>query len=140
MIKDKVFIKWSDKLCIGIPSIDDQHKVLVSIINELFGRIMEPENSQDHHLVFEKLELYTREHFCYEEALFDKFKWDHSSIHESEHKKLIAEIGKMKTAFEKSTDFDSSVEIMQFLKNWLVNHILESDRSYVTFLTEKGVR
>jgi methyl-accepting chemotaxis protein len=135
----KQMITWGQKYYIGLQSIDDQHKVLVDLINELYDAFGSNKNKKIIKRVLEELLDYTVYHFGHEEELFHKHGYKESDNHEEQHEKFIERVKQFKTDFEKGNAL-LSFDLIEFLKNWLLNHILKIDVRYVPFLKEKGVR
>jgi len=133
-------IEWSEKLSVGIKSIDDQHKVLISLINRLNTAMAQGEASIIIGNVLAKLTDYTRFHFTHEEALFAQHKYEGSENHKRQHEALIDQISMLKERYESEISGAVGLEIMQFLKNWLTKHIMKTDMEYSRFLIEKGVK
>lgn len=129
---------WNDSLSVGIGSIDKQHKVLIDLINELYREM----NSDHGQLVIGralgKLIEYTETHFQFEEKLFAKHNYQDKNAHEDIHRKLVAQVIDFQKKFKKG-DADVSLELMEFLKDWLINHIKKTDKQYAPFLQSKGV-
>ena len=133
-------IEWSNTLSVKIPSIDQQHKKLVGMLNQLHESIAK-DNSKDVLIqVFDGLALYTVEHFAYEEKLFMEFGYEDTDKHIKEHHDLLQQVIDLKTKMENEQGFMLDIEVMEFLKKWLTNHIKGSDYDYSSFLVSKGVK
>ncbi len=133
-------IEWSENLSVGIKSIDDQHKVLIGLINRLNTAMAQGEASIIIGDVLAKLTDYTRFHFTYEEDLFEQYGYENNAQHKQKHKKLIDQISTLKENYESDMMGAIGIEIMQFLKNWLTKHIMKTDMEYSQFLIDKGVK
>ena len=132
-------ISWTDDLSVGIASIDGQHKVLVNLINELHSAMRQRKSDDVLVGVLGKLKQYTVKHFAAEEEFFDRYGYPDAPAHKKAHHELVEQV----LAFEqelKSGRAKVTMEIMRFLKDWLVGHIMGTDKLYSTFLTSKGVR
>lgn len=128
-----MFYEWNDNLSVGVPSIDRQHKVLISLINELHVAMENGRGSTEATQILKKLINYAKAHFIYEESLFSGKNYANEKEHLESHNRIKAKLSELK---EKSddNDFDLSEELMDFLKNWLNNHILKEDMSYSDLL------
>lgn len=130
---------WTNELSVGIDSIDEQHKKILSMINAL-NDAMETGNQADVMIkIFNGLAVYTQKHFAYEEDLFAKHGYAESAAHKSEHEALINQVTELKKKLD-AGEARVGVELMQFLKKWLTNHIQKTDKKYTPFLTAKGVK
>ena len=131
-------ISWTDDLSVGIASIDGQHKVLVNLINELNSAMRQRKSDDVLVGVLGKLKQYTVKHFAAEEEFFDRFGYPDAPSHKKAHHELVEQV----LAFEqelKSGRAKVTMEIMRFLKDWLVGHIMGTDKLYIPFLKSKGV-
>ena len=131
-------IQWSDQLSVGIPSIDEQHQKLVNMANTLNDALTAGQANEVLEKVFRGLVVYTQKHFGYEEELFAKHGYPASDAHRAEHDALRRQVGELQAKLD-GGNFMIGVEVMSFLKGWLTNHILKSDKAYTGFLTSKGV-
>ena len=131
-------ITWSDNLSVGIVSIDDQHKEIVRLINDLFDAMKEGKGSGALGGILDDLAGYTVKHFAYEEALFNKHDYPARDEHKASHDALVKQVLDLKEGLEagKAT---ITKEVMDFLKDWLSTHICGEDKKYTAFLIEKGV-
>ena len=132
-------LTWQDKYSVGIRQIDDQHKQLISMINELNDAMLAGKGKDVLMTVLNKLASYCVSHFSVEEKLFDTHVYPETADHKDKHQKMTAKvtalIGEVQSG--KST---VSIEVMNFLKNWLDKHIMETDKKYGSYLNSKGVK
>ncbi|PLX17174.1 MAG: hemerythrin [Marinilabiliales bacterium] len=126
-------IKWTDKYSIGIKEIDNQHKGLVIIINELFTYMSEGKAREKLEIIFEHLADYTKKHFSTEELVLYKYAYPGLEKHKEEHLMFIEKLENLQSDFshEKIT---VTLEVLNFLKYWLLNHILISDKHYANHI------
>jgi hemerythrin len=134
------FIEWTEEFSVGIKSIDAQHKKLIEMINELNKSVALGESDTFLANLFVRLMNYTKEHFAYEEELFSKYKYQNSVEHIKQHRKLLHQVYELKNQYESDPSASLGLEIIQFLRSWLINHILKADKDYTAFLVQKGVK
>lgn len=132
-------ISWSDSLSVKIHSIDEQHKKLVNMLNGLHDSMQKGDSKEVLGKVLEGLALYTVKHFQYEEELFAKHGYAESDGHRAEHQDLLTQVTELQNKYNSNEDFMLGIEVLDFLKKWLTNHIQGSDKRYSTFLISKGV-
>lgn len=132
-------IAWTDELSVSIDSIDDQHKELVRLINDLNRAMRNKESQAVIQRIVHGLKEYVITHFAYEEELFDKFGYADAEAHKSVHAKFVEKVGDFEHALS-SGQATVSIEVMNFLKDWLVQHIMGTDQKYIGFFHEHGVR
>jgi len=133
------FIKWNDQYSVGVEEIDNQHKGLVKLINKLFDAMSEGQANNILGEIINEMARYTQVHFATEEKYFALFNYPESNVHIDEHQKFVAEVIKFKTQFDNG-NIILSIEIFRFLKNWLVNHILVSDKKYSQCFITNGLK
>ncbi|MBF0383674.1 MAG: bacteriohemerythrin [Magnetococcales bacterium] len=127
---------WNDNFSIGIEQIDNQHKNLVDLINELTATLIQ-NDEMELTRVFDELATYAEYHFADEEKIWEKFfdddKWLQS--HSKSHKSFLPQIIKMK---EELIDLPLSViieKIIKFLIRWLAFHIIDNDKRMATVIS-----
>jgi len=130
---------WSANLSVNIKLIDDQHKKLVGMINELHKAMKLKKSNSAMGTILDRLVDYTASHFAVEEKLFAQFGYPEEKIHAELHRKLVAQVVDIQKKF-KAGDAMLSMELMTFLKEWLVKHIQGTDKKYTSFLREHGVK
>jgi methyl-accepting chemotaxis protein/hemerythrin len=131
-------MRWNDSLSVEIISIDNQHKKLIDLINTLFSEMNSAKNKQAVSTALTKLIEYTGTHFKFEEDLFDKHGYPDTDAHKKIHAELVAKVIDFQKQVEDGTA-DVSLELMEFLKDWLIKHIKGTDQKYSQFLLSKGV-
>lgn len=132
------FMPWSDALAMGITTIDTQHRWLVDATNRLHGEITKavPDRAVLGEIL-EGLVDYTMNHFVLEEELFQRFGYPENDAHKAEHDAFTAQAMQLLMKFEGGESVGEPV--LEFLKQWLLHHILKVDRAYAPFLKANGV-
>jgi len=123
-------------LCIGIDKIDEQHKELVRLVNQLHSAMKDKAGLQESAEILEKLTDYTIYHFAFEEEVFDKYDYENKVEHKKYHANLVKKVVDFQNDV-KSGKAGLSMELMLFLTSWLKDHILKTDKAYVPFLKDK---
>ncbi|MGF1643247.1 MAG: bacteriohemerythrin [Thiotrichales bacterium] len=135
----KKLVEWSDEYSVGIEEIDEQHKVLVDLLNQMHDAIHQRRGREVTDGILARLGEYTKVHFAVEECLMRLFDYSGYEAHKHEHEQLIAELNQLVEKL-KAKNQSISFELLHFLKLWLVKHIQESDREYTAHFISKGVR
>jgi hemerythrin-like metal-binding protein/PAS domain S-box-containing protein len=130
---------WRDEFSVKIPSIDDQHKELFSLIGKLAQAIRENNGKETVELVLSELIGYTEFHFKYEEDLFQKYNYPDSKNHIKTHKYFRERIEGFKYVSESEMQH-LPTKLIGFLYNWLTTHILKEDMAYSPFLAQKMLK
>lgn len=134
-----VMINWDINLKTGVEIVDDQHKKLVDLVNRLYDAMIGGRGNQVLGQILTELVDYTVYHFKTEEDMFRQYGYREAAQHIQEHKDLTEKAVALKAAFDggKAT---ITLDTMNFLKDWLVNHIMKSDKQFGPFLNSKGVK
>lgn len=130
--------EWKEEYSVGVEMIDEQHKVFIGIINELYTAIMEKKEKIILDDVFKQLVAYTQFHFQTEERYFDEFQYEGSEEHKAAHKKLCDQIAELET--KREGIMENPFELMDFLEDWLVDHIMGMDKKYGPCFNEHGLK
>ena len=130
-------IEWSEDLSVGIAKVDEQHKKLIQMMEELGQAIRNDEASDVVEDVLTNLFNYAQSHFALEEELFRRHKYPEMALHELEHQRFIAKAFAFKERLSaKRPGLD--VELLSFLSSWVLNHIELTDKRYTKFLRDCG--
>lgn len=126
-------INWQDSYSVGIPLIDHDHKLLVSITNRLHDAICAEQGRDVIARVLHILSEYTKTHFVREEKLMEKGNYPDLEAHKEEHIRLAEQVQEIVSHY-RAGDAHVDQEALDFLKNWLTNHILGSDMHYLPYV------
>ncbi len=127
---------WGKKLILGIDEIDSQHKELVSLINQLHRAMKLEKGLQVSGNILKGLADYTIFHFDHEKKIFEKYEYSEKDQHLKIHDDLVNKVLDFKKQFENG-NAAITMDLMDFLNDWLRSHILKTDKKYVPFLKEK---
>jgi hemerythrin len=129
---------WNEKMSVGVVAIDDEHKTLVALVNELFDAIQAGTADDELAHVLDELVAYTASHFRHEEELFERMAYPGGAEHKREHDDLTRQVLEIQAKVKAGVRGTLSLEVMNFLKNWLLNHMQSSDRRYASHLRAAG--
>jgi hemerythrin-like metal-binding protein len=127
------FIHWNPNLSVGIDFMDADHQQLITLLTELrdvvgTGQMQTPAIEK-----LDELIEFSQQHFRLEERLMRENNYREFEQHKALHETLLQEIAELRQRLV-SGKTDSGPEIMDFLKDWLIRHILESDKHFGGFL------
>jgi hemerythrin len=128
------FFDWEERYSVGIFAIDEQHKRLVALLNELYEAMGAGEGRDALGHILARLIQYTRTHFAAEEQMFERHHYPHAQEHIDEHNKLTQSVLDLEKRFREG-DITVTIEASTFLKEWLAHHILETDMRYRSYLS-----
>lgn len=129
---------WSDTYSVKIGVIDMQHKNLANIINELHQAMVGGQGKQQVVKGLSNPIKYTQIHFKTEENFMVSHQYPDYMNHKTEHDRLTKTAREFQDKFQRN-EVGLTIDVMEFLKNWLSKHILGSDQRYAPFLNAQGV-
>ena len=128
---------WTEKFMLGIPEIDEQHKKIVDLINNLSDLRNKGTDNEGLDELINELISYTKTHLSYEENLLKQHEYPEFASHKSNHEQLTKQaVDIQKRYFLGNSGL--SVEIAILLNDWLAEHILVEDKKYAPYLKNKG--
>ncbi|MDH5436063.1 MAG: bacteriohemerythrin [Gammaproteobacteria bacterium] len=132
-------MEWNDSYSVSIEEIDDQHKTIILLINEVDEAAQSDERHEKLAHVLQELINYTKTHFTVEESLMRIFKYPDYEAHKQKHDKLIDRVIHFQNQFNKGNTLVAK-ELHFFLKDWLIQHIQGTDKEYSPFMNEHGIK
>lgn len=132
-------MEWNDSFSVGVKAMDDQHKGLVKALNDMYDAMRSGRANDVIGPLLKMLVKYTREHFAAEEALINKHLYPDRKEHALHHQKLTHEVEALVARFDRG-DLSVCIPLLNFLREWLVNHIQKEDRQYGVWLNAHGVK
>ena len=136
---DALLFPWSEIYSVNIGIIDAQHKTLVNMVNELHQAMVAGRGKEQLGKILAKLIEYTQAHFRTEENFMESRRYPDYAGHRIEHQHLTKSVLNFQGRFQRN-EVGLTIEIMEFLKDWLGKHILASAKGYSAFLNAHGVR
>lgn len=131
--------KWDEKYSVKVEEIDDQHKHLVELISKLYESINNQSTKDELGGILNELIAYAVLHFSTEEKYFKKFNYENTEEHIKEHEKFATKVSGLKEKYS-NNEIEISFELIDFLEDWLLDHLVESDQKYVECLTSNGLK
>jgi hemerythrin-like metal-binding protein len=120
------FVQWTDKLSVGNQAIDQDHQMLISYINDLHDAMTKGQGKEIVESILNKLVRYTHQHFTREEVLWSNGGYVGLAAHKMQHQKLLDSVDEFVRQFAKN-DALLTIDLMNFLRDWLINHIQRED-------------
>lgn len=135
----KFHLTWDDsRHTLGIASIDNQHRGLMDMINELTDVMSRGCDCEVARQLMANIIHFTEEHFTHEEDLMRRHDFPGRENHAAEHKEVLNQAITMMAAL-KPDDFNRAMLITAFLTDCAENHILREDKALALYLQEKGL-
>jgi hemerythrin len=130
---------WSKKFSVGVQALDDQHTVLVQLLNDLHAAMMKGQTQTFTGPLLHKLAEYTRTHFTAEEKILSAARFPALAEHRKIHINLLKQVDEFAARYDKG-QVTLNLDLLTFLRDWLNTHILKEDHEYGSWLNEHGVR
>jgi len=129
-------IKWRDSYSVGVEKFDEEHKVLVELINELYILVRDKKSLEALQSSMDKLIEYTKVHFVDEEEAMEDAGYPLLEEHKGIHANLLEQVLEFQDEMRKGNNH-LQIDLYKFLREWLMNHILDEDMKYSTYLGHK---
>ena len=133
-------MEWNEKLSVNVKQFDDEHKRLVGMVNDLFDAVQGGRGKDALGSILDGLISYTKTHFANEERYMKQHSFPAFAAHKAEHDALTAQVIDVQKKYNSGATAALSMEVMNFLKNWLGKHIQGTDKKYGPFLNDKGIK
>ena len=136
-------IKWTPKMSVGVPELDDDHKGLLAVINQLE---IHATNNADAEIVRRSLNWllrYAQSHFAREQAVLTQCNYPMLSEHIDEHRDFVNLMRETIASFDKNQTpavIETRDDLVAYLENWWRHHILTEDMKYKRFAEENVTR
>ena len=130
---------WDDSYSVHVHQFDAQHRKLFEIINSLADAMRVGKGENVIREVVGQLAVYTRTHFLQEEVAMRQTGYPELASHQEQHNKLMADVEKYKSDLDQGRK-PNLVAVLNFVQNWLVQHIQKSDKKYSDHLNAHGLR
>lgn len=120
-------MEWKTEFSIGIDEIDSQHKVLLEHFSAIEQLIRSRASWSQVHYAIVDLRQFAERHFFAEETLMTIFGHGDAGPHAEAHRNFFARLDDIE---KKALRKDVTPELLHFLRHWLLDHIMVSDRDY----------
>lgn len=132
-------VEWKSEYSVGMAKIDEEHKKLVEMINAAHSSANCLPNAKAASELIGEMEAYAKSHFQTEERLMEKHNYPMAAQHIKAHQAFLNHVKNADTDFSNDNFVPGTVKIVSFLADWLVKHILETDKKLGDFLQEQGL-
>lgn len=129
-------IRWRDTYDTGVEAVDLEHRKLVELIEAMHTSIRDNEPKGTVEQVINEIVEYTQDHFKNEESLMQNEQYPELDEHKIEHRTLIEEVAAFKERLLNNFP-DGRQDFYRFLREWLINHILDSDKKFGAYVSAK---
>lgn len=132
-------LEWREEYSVGVEGLDDQHRHMFGLINQLVGMVNSMPTPEQVASILNGLIEYKQKHFATEEGYFRRFGFEGAEEHIVEHRKFDVRIEEIREKY--GNDRTMFVfELVDFLEDWLIDHILHTDRKYIECFHQNGLK
>ena len=131
-------IKWKSEFSVNVLRFDEEHKNIILIINRLNAALQKSDEHEKVSDTLNEMTLYATYHFKNEEDYMRRFGYPEYEPHKEEHREFI----KTTVDFCKRVmngDYNIAFDLLEYLKQWLVNHIQGTDKRYTECFNRNGI-
>jgi hemerythrin len=132
-------IVWTDRMSVGVKLLDNDHKKLVLLVNNLHDGIVAGHARPKLESIFGKLVEFTRLHFSHEERLLAETGYQGWAAHRQEHEQLLDQLIELQVRFLSGAGGAQDQDVMNRLRVWLFKHTQGADQDFVSHLKAKRV-
>ncbi|MGM0376761.1 MAG: bacteriohemerythrin [Bacteroidota bacterium] len=127
-----MIIKWTEDLSVGHETLDKEHQKWISLLNDFYQGLMDGKSKDKLTVLVEGMLDYTKYHFANEEQYMKSIGYPDFDAHKEKHDFYIEKINEFYEKIKKD-ELILSLEVTNFLKTWLINHIKGTDQQYARF-------
>ena len=125
-INDENYLTYTDVLSVGYEPLNEQHRRWIDLFNLIYRAYVNYADEQEIKSVIKDLVNYTIWHFHFENAMMEKYNFKTYDNHKQQHDDILQQVSELYEKLDRGEEI-LIVNILEFLKKWLVNHILKTD-------------
>lgn len=123
-------LTWSERMSVGVPLLDADHKTLIGLINHLQRAIGDQEEHVAVVSVLHSMEDYAAHHFAREEKMMETCRYPLLERHHEAHDAFAAKVRGLLARYDENPDGVRARDCLSFLNSWLIDHICTTDMNY----------
>lgn len=133
-------MEWTPKMSVGLAELDDDHKQLIRIINQLGADYAKEDRREAVRQSLMALRRYAEFHFAREEKVMTACGYPGIEEHKGEHRDFVQRIQELTHQFDEDPARSAELvnrELLNFLQDWLTHHILIEDKAYKPHIEDR---
>jgi len=131
-------VTWDMSYSVRVAKCDEDHRKLFALINSLHDAMLAGKGALVVQKVVKELGDYAQFHFSAEERLLEQTHYPDLGPHRGQHRVFVKKVEQFQQDL-KVTTAGQAISVVTFLKDWLTNHIKQTDQQYSAHLNAKGV-
>jgi hemerythrin len=132
-------LDWDPSFSTNVALFDEQHRKLFDMVNDLHDAMQQKRSKEAIGTILNRLIDYTGSHFAAEEEAFKKSNYPKDVQHRQLHAKVVEQALELQRKFN-SGETLLTQNVIEFLQDWLINHIKKEDCAYSAHLNKHGIR
>ncbi|MFC1623574.1 bacteriohemerythrin [Patescibacteria group bacterium] len=133
-----MLIKWKEEYNTGFKEIDEQHRHIADVTNDLYEIMQKGEINEKIQDLFNDIISSAKEHFALEEKYFDEFGFEDTENHKRIHGEFLAKVSDLHKDIE-GREIEISFELVDYLEDWFLDHLTTEDRKYIELFKSHGL-
>lgn len=133
-----VLMGWKEGYSVGSAMLDSDHRILFNLLNQLHDATDTGQSREVVASVLSVLAEYTEHHFRREELVMAQIGFPGRAEHERKHRELEATVNGIHQRWQGGERQALGEDTLDFLKNWLTEHILGADKAYQPWIDAAG--
>lgn len=128
------WVVWDESLNVGIDAIDEQHRYLVDLINDLYEVVSQKRGAREVARLIKATDAYAKVHFRSEEMMMRLHEYKGIEQQEQQHRAFEDKIGEF---YEELHDnpLVAQFDVLSYLRDWLIHHIRVEDAKLRTLIS-----
>ncbi|MEO5336632.1 MAG: bacteriohemerythrin [Magnetospirillum sp. WYHS-4] len=131
------YLEWQPNLSVGVTELDEHHKQLVALINQVYDSLAAVDQQERLARVLNDLVAYTRFHFDREEHYLRVNGYPDYNSHRAAHAALVQQVMELQDRINRDPASVKAMDTMDFLSRWLIQHIVGQDLKYKSYLAKE---
>ncbi|KAF0204823.1 MAG: metal dependent [Gallionellaceae bacterium] len=124
--RENAWAPWNENLSVGIDIIDEHHRYLLDLINDLYEVVINKRGAREVARLIKALDAYAKVHFRSEEMMMEHYKFEGIKRQEHQHHAFEAKIREFYEELH-TNPLVAQFDVLSYLRDWLVHHILVED-------------
>ena len=133
------FMTWRDQYSVGVETLDNQHKAILRILNELHAASLRGKAQEVAGPLLSQLVSLASEHFSAEERLMESTKFPGLAEPRAKHREMAGRIADLASRHEKR-DAAVYLQLLYFVRDYQSKHMQNEDQEYARWLSAHGVK
>ncbi len=130
---------WNSKYSVGVEAIDNQHKALMNVLNELHAASMRGRAGEVAGPLIKQIVSVAKEHFATEEGLMKSIGFPGLAAHSMKHQELAGKIAEFVSRYEKG-DATMYIPLLYFVRDWQTKHMQTEDQEYAGWIRSHSIQ